>query len=67
MYQHCTRCLAYEQQHPSVGGAEQRYLAYERHQVMLAHAEELNILDNHHLVVVLVEYRVIHHIWKQNV
>src|SRR3979411_3197457 len=37
-------------------------LAEERKQMMLAHGEELNVLHNHHLVIVNVEERIVENV-----
>ena len=38
------------------------HLADEWHQVVLTHGEHLYVLDNHHLIVVLVKYGIIQNI-----
>ncbi len=38
------------------------YLSEEGHQVVLAHGEHLDVLHDHHLVVVLVKYRPVQHV-----
>lgn len=38
--------------------------AEDGHQVMLAHGEHVDVFDNHHLVVVLVEDGIVHNVCK---
>lgn len=42
--------------------SESTHPAEDGHQVMLAHGEHVDVLDDHHLVVVLVEDGVVHHV-----
>lgn len=38
--------------------------AEDRYQVVLTHGEHVDVLDDHHLVMVLVEDGIIHHICR---
>lgn len=42
------------------------YPAEDGHQVMLAHGEHIDVLDDHHLIVVFVEDGVVQHICGGN-
>ena len=46
-------------QHFAVGDVANWNFADERYQMMLAHGEHLDILDDDHLVVILVEHSVV--------
>ena len=49
-----------ESQHFAVGDVTDGHFTDERHQMMFAHGEHLDILDDHHLVVVLGEDGALH-------
>lgn len=43
--------------------SEEQYLAKERHQVMFTKREHINVLHNHHLIMVLIKNCIIEYIW----
>lgn len=41
------------------------YLAKEGHQVMLTQREQINVLHDHHLIVVLIKYGVVQNVYEE--
>ena len=56
-----------ESQHFAVGDVTDGDLADERHQMVLAHGEHLDIFDHHHLVVVFVEHGIVQNVCKKTI